>query len=335
MTLVMAFLVTTLGVLSAQTPSTGSIAGCVVDDLGGLMPGVTVTVGGAGTERKTATDSKGCYAFNDLAPGTYTLTAVLLAFATEKRENIEVRAGDHLRFHLRMKLAPGVIREPPLHIIGAFGSIGGCVTDTRGGLLPGVKVTALGGGIQRSAVTDAKGCYELKELPPGTYTVTGELAGFRHCKRENLAVAAGSRLSLSFRLRIGEIEGSPPPDTLPELWESADAVVHVRITDSGPGPARWLKQTATVLEVLKWYPTARPDETPITFMQQPREVPYRVGDEVILFLWQQGAFDGQAYDGLAAFTVREGMVQLGCSQVVAAYAGMKVEDFLAELRALK
>ena len=299
------------------------------------MPGVTVTVGGAGTERKTTTDSNGCYAFNDLAPGTYTLTADLLAFSTEKRENMEVRAGDHLQIHLTMKLAPGVVREPPLHIIGVFGSIGGCVTDTEGDVLPGVKVTALRMGIQRSAVTDAKGCYELKELPPGTYTVTGELAGFRHYKRENLAISAGSRLSLSFRLRIGEIEGSPPPDTLPELWENADAVVHVRITDSGPGPARWLKQTATVLEVLKWYPTARPGETPITFMQQPREVPYRVGDEVILFLWQQGAFYGQAYDGLAAFTVRDGTLQEGYSKVVAAYAGMTVEDFLAKLRALK
>ena len=35
MTLVAVLLVATLSTLSAQTPSTGSIAGCVVDDLGG------------------------------------------------------------------------------------------------------------------------------------------------------------------------------------------------------------------------------------------------------------------------------------------------------------
>jgi Ca-activated chloride channel homolog len=53
-------------------------------------------------------------------------------------------------------------------------SLQGTVVDHQGNPLPGVTVTA---GTQ-TVVTDVKGHFEFKNLPPGKYTVTAQLAGF-------------------------------------------------------------------------------------------------------------------------------------------------------------
>src|SRR3954462_13822128 len=58
------------------------------------------------------------------------------------------------------------------------GSINGKVADSSGGVLPGVTVNATSPssmGVQTS-VTDASGNYRFPALPPGTYTVSYELA---------------------------------------------------------------------------------------------------------------------------------------------------------------
>jgi hypothetical protein len=61
------------------------------------------------------------------------------------------------------------------------GRISGTVSDTQGGVLPGVTVTVLqeGTGLTRSATTDADGAYVFVSLPVGTYTVSAELGGFQ------------------------------------------------------------------------------------------------------------------------------------------------------------
>src|ERR687892_112821 len=61
------------------------------------------------------------------------------------------------------------------------GTLAGNVRDAQGAVLPGVTVTAsspslIGGG--RISPTGPTGNYQLTGLPPGTYVVTYELAGF-------------------------------------------------------------------------------------------------------------------------------------------------------------
>jgi hypothetical protein len=59
------------------------------------------------------------------------------------------------------------------------GAVGGTVRDAQGGVLPGVTVTASGGATApRSAVSNEQGTYSITGLPPGTYSVVFELAGF-------------------------------------------------------------------------------------------------------------------------------------------------------------
>jgi len=65
------------------------------------------------------------------------------------------------------------------------GSIAGRITDQQGGVLPGVSVTAISVAAQgaRTTVTSEHGDYMLAFLPPGDYSVSMELGGFKTATR--------------------------------------------------------------------------------------------------------------------------------------------------------
>src|SRR5262245_44231825 len=70
-------------------------------------------------------------------------------------------------------------------------SIIGVISDTSNAILPGVTVVARGPALQIpqvEAISNEKGEYRLS-LPPGTYTLTFELAGFQTVKREGVRLA--------------------------------------------------------------------------------------------------------------------------------------------------
>ncbi len=87
------------------------------------------------------------------------------------------------------------------------GSLVGYAKDEQGGVLPGVTVMAAGPELIRpvTAVTDSAGYYRLLNLPPGTYVLTAELAGFSTYKREGILMRAGSTFTVEIILRIGAI----------------------------------------------------------------------------------------------------------------------------------
>src|SRR4051794_10575051 len=74
------------------------------------------------------------------------------------------------------------------------GSITGTVTDSSGGILPGVTVSTSGdkliGGVQ-TQTTDATGAYRFDRLPPGDYRVKFELQGFKGVDRADIKINAG------------------------------------------------------------------------------------------------------------------------------------------------
>ena len=95
--------------VSAQT---GSIAGSVVDETGGVLPGVTVEAASpAAIEgvRSAVTDGSGLYGIEALRPGTYTVTFILPGFSTFVREGIELTSGFTANVDARM--AVGAIEE--------------------------------------------------------------------------------------------------------------------------------------------------------------------------------------------------------------------------------
>ena len=82
----------------------------------------------------------------------------------------------------------------------------GKVTDSHGGILPGVTVTITAGqtGAVRTAVTDAEGRYTVTNLGPGAYEVRVELSGFAP-NRGELLLGTGDTKPLDLSLSVAGV----------------------------------------------------------------------------------------------------------------------------------
>lgn len=150
---------------------TGSVSGRVSVAGQGPVGGVTVTVSDGSQTFRSQTLSVGVvgtYRVDDLPlPGTYTVTFSRDGLATQTR-SIDLDAfGGGNRTGVDATLTP------------ARGTIRGTVDDEDGIRLGGVSVTATSGDITRvtTSAHSPPGAYELRDLPPGTYTVTFQRPG--------------------------------------------------------------------------------------------------------------------------------------------------------------
>ena len=92
---------------SAQSSSTGAIAGTVKDTSGAVLPGVTVEAASPALIEKVRTaitDNNGEYKIVDLRPGAYTVTFTLTGFSPFRRENLELNTGVTLPVNAEMKI---------------------------------------------------------------------------------------------------------------------------------------------------------------------------------------------------------------------------------------
>ena len=102
-----------LGVLLSLAPpahaqrTTGEIIGTVTDESNAILPGVTVTLRGAGVPGTptVVTSETGAYRFPALPPGAYTVEYALQGFATIRRENIPVGVGAVVELRVTMKVS--------------------------------------------------------------------------------------------------------------------------------------------------------------------------------------------------------------------------------------
>src|SRR5262245_39689797 len=83
---------------AAAQSATGSIEGTVVDQSGGVLPGVTVTVTQTQTAltRTVVTDDNGLFRAELLPVGPYELTAEMQGFSARKQENLRLTIGQTL-----------------------------------------------------------------------------------------------------------------------------------------------------------------------------------------------------------------------------------------------
>ncbi len=88
-----------------------------------------------------------------------------------------------------------------------FGSIQGAVTDPSGASIPDVKVTArnLDTGILFQSASNAAGLYLFGQLPPGSYEVVAEKAGFAKSIQQKVAVRVNDQRRLDIGMRVGEV----------------------------------------------------------------------------------------------------------------------------------
>jgi hypothetical protein len=96
--------------LAAQR-TTGEIIGTITDDSGGILPGVTVTIRGAGVagEPTVTSSESGTYRFPLLPPGSYELEFSLQGFTAIKRPAVPVAVGSTVEIDVSMSV--GAVAE--------------------------------------------------------------------------------------------------------------------------------------------------------------------------------------------------------------------------------
>jgi hypothetical protein len=87
------------------------------------------------------------------------------------------------------------------------GSISGVVTDPSGAVVPGVKVvaTSVTTNVQSTAVTDAKGFYNLPTLNVDTYNLSTSQPGFRDYQQTGIKIDANSALRVDITMQLGTV----------------------------------------------------------------------------------------------------------------------------------
>jgi hypothetical protein len=112
-----------------------------------------------------------------------------------------------IRFVLAAFLAVGVTATQRTHAQVLYGSITGLVQDSSGATLPGatVRVVHQASNLTRETVTNQQGLYHLVNLPPGSYTLTISLSGFREYVAEGLPVSVNQISRADAVLNIGQL----------------------------------------------------------------------------------------------------------------------------------
>jgi hypothetical protein len=102
------------------------------------------------------------------------------------------------------------VTAPLLGAQRTTGDILGVVRDSSGAVLPGVTISVTGANIARAQTTTTteNGSYRIANLPPGVYTITYELSGFRTVVVEGLRINVGASLEHNVGLEVGALTES-------------------------------------------------------------------------------------------------------------------------------
>lgn len=102
--------------------------------------------------------------------------------------------------------------------VGDSGSLSGTITDPSGAIIPKGNVTAedTARGVRFTAPIESNGQYRFTNLPPGTYDLTAQIAGFQSQVQKGLVITVGQAATLDFHLQVAtsssvvEVSAAPP-----------------------------------------------------------------------------------------------------------------------------
>ena len=348
-----------LALLLANRQPVATLRVFVADAAGQPLPGVEIVARpAAGSAARAVTDGAGWVELGNLTPGHYRVTASLGGFETITRPDVALGNASDVTLELETKvLLSGdidVIPPDPAKLRGPV-AIRGTVTDTCGAVVPGTDVQIRGddGKTVRRAVSAADGAFVFPDLPPGHYTATASLAGFRTFSDADVQVARGFDTRLDIRLHIASREDVGPWITFGDVFQAArraPIIVHLRI-ERVRGVrevcAVAVEYQASVIHVVKadreGGPSSRfellqqgsgsvsPDGSP-----RPDEPRYSVGDQfVALLAWNPRLraftrFAGPVY----MIPIRDGRVAANLRTAGVA-EGMSVSELLARLKSVR
>ena len=113
------------------------------------------------------------------------------------------------------------------------GTITGTVTDSTGGLVPGVEVVAtnMETGVETKGLTTDVGLYRLPYVQPGRYRVSASLDGFKTAVRENVVVTIAATVTVDFQLEVGDLSEQITVSTTAPLLEKSTSEIGTAATE--------------------------------------------------------------------------------------------------------
>jgi hypothetical protein len=134
----------------------------------------------------------------------------------------------------------------------ASAEISGAVLDSSGAAVGGAKVTAnnIETNVARQTTSDPTGNYIVTLLPPGSYTVTVEAAGFRKLVQSGLTLQINQQARLDLTLQLGQVSETLEVTAQAPLLEaessSLGTVVNEKLVNQLPLNGRNFIQLATL-----------------------------------------------------------------------------------------
>jgi outer membrane receptor protein involved in Fe transport len=193
-----------------------------------------------------------------------------------------VRARFSARFLCVVILLIAAVPAGRLFAQSALGSISGNVVDASGGAVPGAAVTIrnVDTGAVRTATSGVAGSFTFPQVPPGNYTVSGELSGFSPAKITNVTVSVGGDATVRLKLDPAGVQASVTVSSEAPLIETTktqvSSVVNERMIQALPTNGR------NFLDVVLSTPGVVKDN-------------FRVGD--LVFAGQRGTLNSVVVDG--------------------------------------
>jgi len=105
------------------------------------------------------------------------------------------------------------------------GGVQGTIRDPQGAVISGATVTVSGPALigKKTATTDSAGNYHIEQLPPGTYSVTVNAAGFSPATQNDLRIETGALPNINVTLKIGQVGSRSTVPRIPRTstWSMA------------------------------------------------------------------------------------------------------------------
>ncbi|MFB3854591.1 MAG: carboxypeptidase regulatory-like domain-containing protein, partial [Vicinamibacterales bacterium] len=110
---------------------------------------------------------------------------------------------------------------------GATATLTGTVTDTSGGVVPGADIVVkhVATGAVYNTVSGADGTFTVPALPPGTYTATISLMGFKTTTLNDIILNVAVTSSVKAVLELGQIEETVVVAGATEIVQTQSAAV--------------------------------------------------------------------------------------------------------------
>ena len=115
---------------------------------------------------------------------------------------------------------------------GSSANLSGTLTDSTGGVLPGVAVICknLRTGQTQEAVTNEVGIFRFADLPIGQYEVTATLQGFRTLVAGNINLITGQAADLKLAMQPGGLETTVEVSGATPVIQTSSATVQTSMT---------------------------------------------------------------------------------------------------------